>query len=135
MIQNFIKNFFGPKAKDRPAENLETLFYQAMANPAARPAFYEAFRDAELWVSGIERGAGNFDLTFLDWEGEKILPVFSTEERLRAALAQKPSPLKIPARQLYAAVKDKTWALNPWTDLGREIDPLELKELFGRAAG
>jgi hypothetical protein len=103
-----------------------------MADPAARPAFLAAFREAELWVAGLERGAGNFDLTFYDLGGEKVLPVFATEDRLKAALGPGARALKLPARQLWGAgAPCSGWALNPYSGQGREFRNDELAAIFG----
>ena len=127
---NLIRKLLAPKAPDGPLNDFERLFARAMAEPAARPAFYTAFLEAEVLVSGRMGQPGQADLQFYDVDGEKVLPVFSHAQRLHAVLGPDAPVLKFSGRDLIAQVAPgKAFALNPYSDWGREFSAAELKEI------
>ena len=136
MIRDFISELFGLKAKDQPQNNLERLFAEAMRRPAARPDFYAALRNATLLVPGSamsapSAGMQDFSVAFLDYQGEKVLPVFTTSERLRAVLGPRQEQLSLPLNEICERFAPGAGiALNPYSDFGREFSASELKDIL-----
>jgi hypothetical protein len=132
-MMNLIKKLFRTKPKDEAFNALESLFAKAMKEPSAREGFYLALLEAELCVSGRMRGPGLADLQYYDVEGEKILPAFSDERRLKKVLGMEAPVLKFKGRDLFANVAaGKAVALNPYSDFGREFSAPEILEILGK---
>jgi hypothetical protein len=130
---NFIRKWAATKAKDGALNDLERLFRLAMRDGAQRDAFYRALLEAELLVGGRMRGPGEAELQFYDLAGEKILPVFSHEDRLRKVLGPRAEALRFPGRDLFQSVAPGSpIALNPYSDFGREFSAAELSEILQR---
>ena len=133
MIQNLIKKIIAKKAKEGPLNEFERLFAKAMREPAAREAFYLAFLHSDLFVSGRFKGPGEADLQFYDLGGEKILPVFSHLDRLKKVLGPDASQLTFKGSDLIKNVAPNMgFALNPYSDFGREFSAGELAGLLSR---
>jgi hypothetical protein len=128
---NLIKKIFATGPKDQPLNELERLFRKALREPAARPGFYRLLLESDLFVSGTFVRPGEADLQFYDVAGEKVLPVFSHEERLKTVLGKKASTLKFKGRDLLTQVAaGHAIALNPYSDFGREFSLAEIRELL-----
>lgn len=131
---NLIKNWLNAKPQDAPLNELERLFGLAMKDPSVREAFYLAFLNTELYVSGSFSGPGQADLLFYDVAGEKVLPVFSHPSRLEKVLGDSAPVLKFKGFDLLQSVAPgKPLALNPYSDMGREFSAAELAEILQRA--
>jgi hypothetical protein len=134
MIQNLIKKFFDKKGEDQPLNDFERLFAKAMKDPGAREGFYLAFLHSDLYVSGTFKGPGEADLQFYDIAGEKILPVFSHPDRLKKVLGPGARELKFKGLDLIKNVAPGLpFALNPYSDFGREFEADELSEILKKA--
>jgi hypothetical protein len=131
---NLIRKWVSSKAQDGPLAPLDRLFQKAMRDPKARPGFYTALLGAELLVSGRMQGPGEVDLQFYDVAGEKVLPVFSHEDRLRKVLGPEAPILKFSGADLIRSVAPgRPMALNPYSDFGREFSVEELKDILESA--
>lgn len=130
---NFIRKWAAPKAQDAPRNEFERLFARAMREPSAREAFYLAFLNSEFYVSGTLKGPGEADLQFYDVAGEKILPVFSDASRLKKTLGPEAPNLKFKGSDLIKNVAPgRAFALNPYSECGREFSASELAEILER---
>jgi hypothetical protein len=128
---NLIKKILGTEGKDAPLNDLERLFLRAMADPGARSAFYRSFLSSDLFVSGRMLAPGQAELQYYDWSGEKILPVFSHEQRLKEVLGQEAPLLHFKGEDLFRSVAPaQAIALNPYSRFGREFSATELKEVL-----
>ena len=125
---------WGKKAAEEPLNDFERLFAKAMKDPSAREGFYMAFLHSDLYVSGSMRGPGEAELQYYDLAGEKVLPVFSHPERLRKTLGLAAPELKFKGSDLIQNVSPgKAFALNPYSDFGREFSAAELSEILEKA--
>ncbi len=142
-LNDFIRKLAAGLGLDLAQGPLEIAFANAMQDPRTRPAFYSLLLESELYIGGqVMGGAPALDgtrelgpmsdlkLTFLDLRGEKVLPVFSSLERLRPVLGADANFLKLSGRDLLTQVAPKqAIALNPYTRHGREFDVRELEEI------
>jgi hypothetical protein len=134
MIRDIINKFLPSKAADVPLNELERLFAKAMKDAGAREAFYLAFLHSPLWVGGRMSGPGRADLQFYDVTGEKVLPVFSHTQRLEKVLGPGAPRLEFKGMDLIQNVAPGLpFALNPYSDFGREFAADELSEILEKA--
>jgi hypothetical protein len=100
-----------------PANELERVLVEAVHDPGARPRFYQLLVESELCVLTPykknppgQRVAGQDEIVqFCHWSDGKrdIIPIFSSRERMREALAkmsQQYSFMAMPGRNLFEAL-------------------------------
>lgn len=127
-----------------PVNELERLLMQAATDPGARPAFYRAFLEGDLWVlgyagespsdeAGVVQLPADSTVSIASWqdqEGREVIPVFSSLERLRKSIEQEGRYLKLKGTDLLDILGDELpIMLNPRSDYGKEFVPQELASM------
>lgn len=134
-VLDFIRKGRSPKAKDPGTElnELERLFLKAMRDPKYREPFYGLLLKSRLFLGGRMSGPGQAELHYYELDAEKVLPVFSSEARLRKVLGEGLPVLPFSGLQIIRDVAPGIpWVLNPYSELGREFGVEELQELLER---
>src|SRR5262245_39659918 len=113
-----------------PQNRLEQLLVSASEEPEKRLDFYRQFLEFDVFVIGsIEEGKSR--LAFFDVEGEKVLPIFSSLERLREAVESEQPVVQMSARALFAGMPpDVRLVLNPGSAFGKEFSADEIAAML-----
>ena len=113
-----------------PANPLEELLAQAFREPAARPEFCRRMLSGELLVLGVTTETG---VSLRQWTvgGHKVIPVFTSEQRLEDFAGTSDGHLRRRGRSIFKVIPPGVSAyLNPRTPLGREFPPEEIAGLL-----
>lgn len=119
-----------------PENELERSLVMAATDPAHRPQFYRDFLNAEILVIEVDpperaHGAsvsleGNVKLLKHDYDGELMIPIFSSLARLRAVLSAPMHYLELRGADLLSMIKDTSLILNPGAPYGKVLTPSEI---------
>lgn len=132
-----------PPAKKKffPQNRLEALLVQAANDPGARPEFYKELLAAELYVLIVpgDRPDGKFvaqpgdhlSIKGVLVEGRKLIPVFTSELRLREYIRSQDHLAKLNGQSLFSmiAAQDNGIVLNPASGYGKEFTREEIVSL------
>ena len=130
-----------------PENLLERALVRAMQDVAARPEFYRLLLASNLFVVG-EVGRPTppdrpaelqpddvLKLAFVEREGRKFHPVFSTLSRLRSFTPPDKQHFCVLGRELFATTAGAQFVLNPGCDFGKELGPDEIGYWLSQLAG
>jgi len=125
------------------AENeLEKALVQAVKNPASAPDFYRLLLETELLVLGTVEGqedaeekfslppGGKLNLVSSIKHGQRYLPIFSSLTRMQEFVKQDSKYLSIHGRALLEITRGAPVTLNPASEYGKELSPLEVMQLL-----
>lgn len=122
--------------------SLSGLLARAANDPAARPAFYQALMDAQVYIIA-RTGTGadgpvtlqqGEDIEIESWQredGGDIIPFFSSAEELRKCAADDAPCLRLPAQALFDITLGAFLTLDPEGEYGKEFLPEEIEALLG----
>lgn len=125
-----------------PANRLESMLVEAANDPGKRPAFYRELLGSRVLVlgssseppsdSGMLRAGSTVSIQHWQGEdGEKAIPIFTSLERLQAAIAGEESYLQMAARDLFGMVSDGSgYIMNPRSAYGKLFTPAEVASLL-----
>jgi hypothetical protein len=111
-----------------PVNELERLLVPAFTDPAARPAFYRALPESQLFV--ITEGLKPSLSHVIQREGRIYIPVFTSIDRLKAAVTSEVEFVAMKGRDLLNALRDKDLVLNPNSAYGKVIPQEEVQSIL-----
>ncbi len=120
-----------------PVNDLERSLVKAAVDPAYRPQFYRDLLGAELFMpqdGKSESGLGKssvakdevLELMTFEHEGKRLIPLFSSLERLREFIEEETQYLLMKAIDLFQITRGEMLVLNPGADFGKEFTPEEV---------
>lgn len=124
-----------------PENRLEALLMQAANDPGARPEFYKELLVADLFVliapqgrpfgSHVAQQGETLSIKGITVEGRKLIPVFTSERRLREYIQAKDSLAKLNGRALFSMIvqQENGVVLNPASGYGKEFTFQEVSSL------
>jgi len=126
------------------AENeLEKALVEAVKTPSSAPNFYRLLLESDLLVMGTAEGreeaqeqfsldpGTNLKLVTGLKDGQPYLPVFSSLARMQEFVQQETKYLSINGRALLELTRGGPVILNPASQYGKELSPLEVHQLLG----
>jgi len=128
--------------------DLETLLEKAAREPEARPAFYAALLDADIYVLGeptephsftpegdLPEGASVGLHNWTDADGQDYIPIFTSRDVMEKSL-QTPAPyLRVTATSLLEMTRGARLILNPLSRPAKEFLPEEVANLLDSNSG
>jgi len=124
-----------------PENRLEALLMQAANDPGIRPEFYKELLVADLFVLIVpeNRPHGNYvaqegetlSIKSINVEGRKLIPVFTSERRLREYIQAQDNLAQLNGHVLFSmiAAQHNGIVLNPASSYGKEFTPQEVDSL------
>jgi hypothetical protein len=124
-----------------PENRLEALLMQAANDPGVRPDFYKELLLTDLFVLIVpgNRPHGNYvaqegetlSMKGINVEGRKLIPVFTTERRLREYIQAQDHLAKLNGRVLLSMIvtQKNGIVLNPASSYGKEFTLQEVESL------
>ncbi len=125
------------------AENeLEKALVEAVKTPSSAPNFYRLLLESDLLVMGSAEGreeaqeqfslepGTNLKLVTGLKDGNPYLPVFSSLPRMQEFVEQETKYLSINGRALLELTRGGPIILNPASQYGKELSPLEVQQLL-----
>ena len=126
------------------AENeLEKALVAAVKTPSSAPEFYRLLLESDLLVMGAAEGreeaqeqfslepGTNLKLVTGLKDGVQYLPIFSSLARMQEFVQQETKYLSINGRALLELTRGGPIILNPASQYGKELSPLEVHQLLG----
>ena len=125
-----------------PENELERALVRAVKEPAAGPDFYRLLLESRLLVLGTAEGqegateefslapGSRLNLVTGLKDGHQYLPVFSSVARMQDFVKQESKYLSINGRALLELTRGGPITLNPASQYGKELSPLEVKQLL-----
>lgn len=126
------------------AENeLEKALVAAVKTPSSAPEFYRLLLESDLLVMGAAEGreeaqeqfslepGTNLKLVTGLKDGAQYLPIFSSLARMQEFVQQETKYLSINGRALLELTRGGPIILNPASQYGKELSPLEVHQLLG----
>ena len=125
--------------------HLERLFSNAVNEPAYRPVFLEELLDSDVYCVGhsqqhitddaihhrqIKAGEQIFIKSWDDTEFDRIIPFFTSLEKMQLAIDPKESFLRLPARTFMQMTSGAKLVLNPESDAVKVFYPVEVQALL-----
>jgi SseB protein C-terminal domain/SseB protein N-terminal domain len=106
-------------------------------DPAARPAFYRALPEHDLFViteGDVPEQSGPVTVTeetpvklrMIELDGAKHIPVFTSVERISAVVPRTVGFVGMKGRDLLSMLREKSVVLNPGSDYGKFLTPQEI---------
>ena len=130
-----------PQKKFHPENRLEALLMQAAVKASLRPEFYKELLTADLFVLILprENQSGKFIAQPGDtisvkggvFNGKQLIPIFSSERRLREYISGNEIQAKINGHALFTmfAEQNQGVILNPGSGYGKEFTAQEIAGL------
>lgn len=124
-----------------PENRLEALLMQAASDPGARPEFYKELLEADLFVlivpgnhphgKFVAQEGETLSIKGINVEGKKLIPVFTSERRLREYIQSQDNLAKLNGSALLSmiATQENGIVLNPASSYGKEFSPQEVASL------
>jgi hypothetical protein len=120
---------------------LEAALERAAAEPAYRPEFYQKLLDANAYIlagsdvlpEGEHVLKSSARISIVNWEkedGSKVIPFFSSLQKLQSAIQTEQSYYRMPVRALFETTKGSNLILNPRSPYGKEFFPNEIAALL-----
>jgi hypothetical protein len=138
----FGKKLSSPQNKKFFPENrLEALLMQAVNDPGIRPEFYKELLIADLFVlivpgnhpqgTYVAQEGETLSIKGINVEGRKLIPVFTSERRLRQYIQTQDNLAQLNGRVLFAmiAAQNNGIVLNPASSYGKEFTAQEVDSL------
>lgn len=128
----------------KPTNRLEALLMRATSDSGVRPEFYRAFLESEILIIGKSSNHktgrfiadANTTLQFreIDFEGRRLIPMFTSLPRLREYLPREEPYLQINCHEFLTRVgSGKGLILNPASAYGKEFIPSEVAALINNS--
>lgn len=126
-----------------PENALEKALVEAVKIPSTAPNFYRLLLDSDLLVMGTAEGredaqeqfslspGTNLKLVTGLKDGAQYLPVFSSLARMQEFVTQETKYLSVNGRALLELTRGGPIILNPASEYGKELSPLEVHQLLG----
>ena len=123
-------------------DDLANALMRASADVAARPAFYAAVINADVFILGSSKQtespatttlAAGSKLQIRNWaddQGNTFIPFFSSFEKLQSAIREPQPYMLLPARALFETTLGTRLILNPRSDYQKEFLPGEVANLL-----
>ena len=111
-----------------PENALEKALVAAFDDPAMHPGFYEALRDAEVWVVHYDEGDGPAPCA-VSLEGQAHVAFFSSPTRAKDFAEEDGAVVRLAAREFFENVGDAWLLLNPGTEVGKQFNPGEVQAI------
>jgi hypothetical protein len=121
---------------------LEKALVEAVKNPSSAPEFYRLLLESDLLVMGTAEGqeetqeqfslapGGNLKLVTALKDGSQYLPVFSSLASMQEFVTQESKYLSVNGRALLELTRGGPLILNPASQYGKELSPLEIQQLL-----
>lgn len=123
-----------------PANELERLLLAAVADLAARPAFYRALPKHELFVITEGRKLATeekvtlnnepIQVRMIEWDGEEFAPIFSSVDRIGVFVTEQVGYLALQGRDMLQVLRGKNLFLNPGSQVARTFGHQEVDALL-----
>jgi hypothetical protein len=125
-----------------PENRLEALLMQAANDPATRPEFYKELLAADLFVliipgnrphgKYIAESGDTLSIKGIDVQGRKLIPVFTSERRLREYIQAQDNLAVLNGHALLSmiAAQNEAVVLNPASSYGKEFTQNEIASLL-----
>lgn len=125
-----------------PENRLEALLMQAANDPGVRPEFYKELLAADLFVLIVpgDRPHGRYvaqegdtlSIKGINVEGRKLIPIFTSERRLREYIEAQDNLAQLNGRVLLSmiAAQNDGAVLNPASSFGKEFTQQEVASLI-----
>lgn len=124
-----------------PVNDFERLLVAAATDPAARPAFYRAIREHELFV--ITEGRvpereqrvvadreTSLQLRMIEVQGTLHVPVFTSVERISAVIPKEMGFVAMKGDAVLRMLRGKHLMMNPGGDYGKVFTPEEVESIL-----
>lgn len=112
------------------SDRMDALLSAAIEDPAQRYAFYASLLELELLVIGTVADEATLHLKYIEMDGERVLPVYTSWSKFDSVYASRYPYVKIPARMLLDMVElSDAWVLNPGFEPCKRLVPEELRTL------
>jgi hypothetical protein len=134
-------NFFKKKNSQQnfSSLSLEELLQNAAAKPEYRPEFYKRLLSDKLVVITTDNGQPdgqwvakeNTTVNIVNLADGKI-PVFTSKEKIfdKGIVKEQVRVLELKGEDLFNMTKGATLILNPYSDYGKELLPLEIEQML-----
>lgn len=140
MISVLTNGMVGDMSTFTPANELERLLLAAASDLAARPAFYRALPDHELFIitEGRKPAAEEkvtltnepIQVRMIEWDGEEFAPIFSSVDRIGVFATEQVGYLAMQGRDILKMLRGKNLFLNPGSEVGRTFGHQEVDALL-----
>jgi hypothetical protein len=130
-----------------PENALERALVEAVQDSHAVPVFYRLLLESDLLVLGTAEGlenasekftlepGGRLNLVTGVKNGGQFLPVFSSLVRMQDYVTQESKYLSINGRALLEVTRGAPITLNPSSEYGKELSPVEVQQLLDGPGG
>ncbi|MBS1772786.1 MAG: enhanced serine sensitivity protein SseB C-terminal domain-containing protein [Bacteroidetes bacterium] len=136
-------DFFKKKDESELGSNLslEVLLQKASTEPQFRPAFYKKLLSEQLVVitnnddKSIPEGKSiakeNTKVSIVNYPNG-VIPVFTSTDRIfdKGVVKEQVQFLKMKGENLFQLAKGATFVLNPYSDYGKELLPVEVESML-----
>ncbi|MBI3464395.1 MAG: enhanced serine sensitivity protein SseB C-terminal domain-containing protein [Planctomycetes bacterium] len=123
-----------------PVNELERLLIDAASDPAARPKFYRALPEHELFVITEGRKPERehqitlteetpLKLRMIELEGKLHIPIFTAVERISAVVDAEVGFVAMKGRDLLNLLRDKDLVMNPGSEYGKLLTQQEVNAI------
>ena len=120
---------------------LEKLLMVAATDPSARPAFYRAVLEEELFIIRegeppakrqrfVAQEGMKIEIRAMELQGQVYTPIFSSEERISVVVKEKVAFLGMKGRYLLEIVRGKKLILNPGSEFGKVFNEQEVESML-----
>ncbi|HKB95535.1 MAG TPA: enhanced serine sensitivity protein SseB C-terminal domain-containing protein [Rhizomicrobium sp.] len=128
-----------------PENELERALVRAVQDREAAPDFYRLLLESNLLVLGSAEGqeaasekftlapGGRLNLVTGQKNGSQFLPVFSSLVRMQDYVKQDSKYLSVNGRALLDVTRGAPVTLNPASEYGKELSPIEVQQLLDGA--
>ena len=125
-----------------PENPFEEALMRANRNAMSRREFERLLLESELVVIGRVEGRDavpkssmlapgeKLQIASMNFEGRRVIPVFSSMTRLQAHLQKTADYVSLTGRALFEIARGATFLLNPGSEFGKEIPPEEIAAIL-----
>jgi hypothetical protein len=124
-----------------PVNELERLLMSAGTDPAARPAFYRALPEHELFIvtegplpereqSIVVGENATMEIRMIDIDGTLHAPVFSSVERIATVAPRVLGYVAMAGRAVLSMLRGKPLVMNPGSEYGKIFTPEEVESIL-----
>ncbi len=123
-----------PTVAPEPAATLEELLIQAAADPAYRPEFYRRLLLEPLFFfsTGDPDTTRESNPMLISYLKDGRVPIFTSPARIfdKGVVTSAVAQYQMKGRDLLEMLPGKTLMLNPYSDFGKELVPVEIEQLL-----
>ncbi|PIP82954.1 MAG: hypothetical protein CO113_13790 [Elusimicrobia bacterium CG_4_9_14_3_um_filter_62_55] len=127
----------------KPENELEEALMRAARDSAERPLFYRVMETATLYFvnegappEGGKLATGQtLNIRQVQFDGKQFVPVFTSPERIAAAFPEGQAYLGMAAKEFFDLTRGAKFLLNPGSEFGKEITPLEAASIADGTVG